>query len=249
VRRRRGLRLVVAAGAAIAGLGAALSALYEAGLVRVNYPDPGRFPVRGIDVSHHQGRIDWPAVRAAGIEFAFIKASEGGDHRDREFARNWQEASRAGVARGAYHFFTFCTPGPSQAENFTTLLLPDRGELPPIADVEFSGNCESWESIDRIRTELDAFLDAVAAAAGRRPMLYFTREAYLRVLEGRFDGYPTWPRSIIGPPRARFGPWHFWQFADNGRVGGIQTLVDLNVFRGDRIEFQALLEGPAPPDA
>ena len=93
--------------------------LYRSGLLRFNYPNSTRFPVRGIDVSHHQGDIDWHIVKAAGVDFAFIKASEGGDYRDREFARNWEEAGRAGIARGAYHFFTFCTAGLDQAHNFS----------------------------------------------------------------------------------------------------------------------------------
>ena len=238
---------------AVLALGAALTAasyvLYVRGVLRFNYPDRDRFPVRGIDVSHHQGEIDWPAVRAAGIDFAFIKASEGGDHRDREFARNWESAERAGIARGAYHFFTFCAPGLSQAENFIAALAGSAGELPPVADVEFAGNCQQRPGIPKIRGELRRFLDRVAASLGRRPILYFTADAHARILGSDFPAPLLWPRSIFSEPaESRFGKWLFWQFADNGRLPGIETAVDLNVFRGTRAEFRSLIPG-GPPGA
>ena len=220
----------------------AASWLHERGLIRLNYPSTERYPVRGVDVSHHQGRIEWPAVRTAGIAFAVNKASEGADHRDREFGRNWDGARQAGIARGAYHFFTFCTPGAAQAENFISAVGGSFGELPPVADVEFAGNCRQWESIDRIRGELRSFLARLEESANVRPLLYFTADAHTRILEGHFDAYPIWPRSVLLPlSESRFGSWLFWQFADNGRVPGIDTLVDLNVFRSAQGEFESLL--------
>ena len=221
---------------------AAAYSLYERGLIRFNYPSPEHYPVRGVDVSHHQGLVEWPAVRAAGITFAFIKASEGADHRDREFGRNWIGARQAGLARGAYHFFTFCSPGAAQAENFISAVGGSFGELPPVADVEFSGNCRQWESIDRIREELKSFLARVEESARVRPALYFTEDAHARILEGHFDAHPVWPRSVLLPlSESRFGSWLFWQFADNGRVPGVHTLVDLNVYRSARNEFESLV--------
>ena len=213
----------------------ATGALYGRGLLWWFYPSLAKYPVRGIDVSHHQGAVDWGAVRGGGVTFAFIKASEGTDRRDRRFARNWDYAGRAGVARGAYHFFTFCSPGGLQADNFIAAVAGRFGELPAAADVEFAGNCRRWESIERIRGELRVFLDQVEAASGRRPVLYFTADAHARVLDGYFQGYPTWPRSVLFTPAdLPVGRWLFWQFADNGRVAGISTPVDMDVFRATR---------------
>ncbi len=229
--------LAIAAAAALVGA----EYLRERGFWRLNYPSSTDFPVRGIDVSHHQGAIDWAAVRAEGYEFAVIKASEGRDHRDRQFQRNWEAAREAGLLRGAYHFFTFCSPGRAQASHFVSVVGESFGELPPFADVEFVGNCKSWTSIEQIRLELREFLDALAAASGRRPALYFTSEAYDRILAGEFDTDAIWLRAVFGSPA---GPaaarWRFWQFADNGTVGGVKTLVDLNVFRGTRAELESL---------
>jgi len=241
-KRIRVAGLVALALLVIAGGGVLV--LYRTGLLRFNHPSLERYPVRGVDVSHHQGTIDWDLVRAEGLHFAFIKASEGGDHRDREFERNWAEAGRAGLARGAYHYFTFCSPGLPQAENFLAALGDSPGELPAVADVEFSGNCRGWRSEEEIRTELGVFLRRVEEALGRRPMIYFNRSAHVRLLAGHFDDYPHWPRNIFGTPR---GPaWRFWQFADNGRVAGIDAPVDLDLFRGSPAEFVDLLQSALP---
>src|SRR5687768_1484289 len=99
---------VIAAGVAAVVVVVASWAAYSAGYVRLNYPSDERYPIRGIDVSHHQGAVDWKKVEAAGIDFAYIKATEGRDHRDPRFDANWRAAEGA-LARGAYHFFTFCT--------------------------------------------------------------------------------------------------------------------------------------------
>ena len=226
----------------IAALGLGLLLAYEYGFVRVNYPSRTEFPVRGIDVSRYQGAIDWPAVAAAGVHFAFVKATEGGDLRDPRFADNWAGAARANVRRGAYHYFTFCTPGAAQAANFIEVVPVDPAALPPAVDVEFAGNCRNWTSIEAIRAELATFLAAIEQAFGRRPIVYFTRESYERVLEGHFTGSPTWARSLFGRPRARFGTWTFWQYAHNGRLSGIEGLVDLNVFRGSADERREFVE-------
>jgi lysozyme len=228
----------------LGGLAAAAVELYERGWIRINHPSRGRYPVQGVDVSHHQGPVDWEAVRDAGIEFAFIKASEGADHRDRQFTRSWDRAGQAGLARGAYHFFTFCSPGGAQAENFVAAVGGSFGELPPAVDVEFAGNCRQWESVERIRGELGVFLARVEAEAGRPPIVYATAQAYNRILDGRFDAHPSWSRSLFGRPRVPpSGRWLFWQFADNGRVPGVATRVDLDVFAGSRTDFEALLDG------
>jgi lysozyme len=224
----------------LAALAGALFTAYEWGLVRLNYPSRSEFPVRGIDVSRYQGTIDWAAVAASGISFAFIKATEGGDHRDPRFAENWAGAAGANVLRGGYHFFTFCTPGAAQAANLMAVVPVDPTALPPAVDVEFAGNCRKWGSTERIQRELDVFLALVEHTYGRGPIVYFTRKSYEQVLDGRLAGHATWARSLFGRPRARFGPWTFWQYAHNGRVPGIDGLVDLNVFRGSPDALRAL---------
>jgi lysozyme len=228
---------------ALIGVGAvaAIVSLYESGRIRFNYPSQERFPVRGIDVSHHQGEIDWDAVRSAGIEFVFVKATEGRDHNDTRFLENWEGAGRAGIRRGAYHFFTFCTPGLEQADHFLSVVGSLPRELPVAADVEFSGNCEGWSSIDDIRSELRAFLRRVGDSLGHAPTLYVTPSSFREIAAGHFDRRRIWLRGLFfEPSRRRYGAWSFWQYADNARLPGIRGPVDLNVFCCSRAEFLAL---------
>lgn len=242
-------RLALGLAAAAALLGAAYW-LHEIGWLRPNRPVAARFPVHGVDVSHHQGPIDWHAVKRDRIAFAYVKATEGEDWKDPRFEENWSGAGRAGIPRGAYHFFTFCTPGLPQAENFLAALRGAGGELPPVADVEFTGNCTRWESISRIRQELAAFLARVEAEAGRRPILYLTKTSHARIVDGHFPDHELWVRHVfLVPSERRYGRWLFWQFAHDGRVAGISRPVDLNVFHGTPAEFERLARSDGRPGA
>lgn len=205
--------------------------LYEQGLVRFSYPDRGRLPVRGIDVSHHQGLIDWDKVARDDVAFAYIKASEGGDHRDSQFRRNSREAAQAGVATGAYHFFTLCKPGAAQATNFLSSIEGAPLTLPPAVDLEFGGNCNARPAKQDPDAELSAFMDRVQAATGRRPTIYATRDFHRFYLQrGPFADEAYWVRDLVGDMEGyRGGRTVLWQYAARGRVDGIEGPVDLNV--------------------
>ncbi len=242
--RRIALALVLLVAALVAA-----QWLYQIGWLRPNRPIAARYAVHGIDVSHHQGAIDWAAARADGVEFAYIKATEGADWHDPRFAENWSGAGDAGLRRGAYHFFTFCTPGLPQAEHFLAALRTARGELPPAADVEFTGNCTRWESIETIRAELAIFLERVEAGDGRRPVVYLPRSAHDRIVGGHFPDHELWVRQVfLAPSQRRYGNWLFWQFSQDGRIEGISRPVDLNVFRGSAAEFVQRFPRAAGPD-
>lgn len=201
------------------------------------HPDGARFPVRGIDVSHHQGIIDWQKVAGAGIVFAYMKATEGGDFSDRQFQRNWREAGAAGVRRGAYHFFTFCRRGGDQAAHFIQTVPADPHMLPPAVDLEFGGNCpESAGRLD-VDKELPAFLDLIQAHYGRKALLYATPEFYEAHIAGKRVENPLWLRSILFEPDYNEHPWTLWQYHNRGRVAGIDGPVDHNVFAGSLKDF------------
>jgi lysozyme len=151
---------------------------------------------------------------------------------DPRFRENWRGAGAAGIARGAYHFFTFCSPGRAQAEHFLRQAPPARGALLPVADVEFVGNCTSWTSLDAVRSELRAFVGAVEAVWRAAPILYVTPETYARVLAGQFADHPIWVRDVLQRPEPdAFGGWLLWQYSETGRVPGIAGPVDLDVLR------------------
>lgn len=197
-------------------------------------PSRTRFPIWGIDVSHHQGAIDWHAVSSAGVRFAWIKATEGGDHRDRRFAENWAAARAAGIPVGAYHFFTFCRDPEEQAANFLAVHPRDPGALPPVVDVELGGNCAARPADlpDRLRR----FGDRVEAALGRRPVVYTTDEVRaVWVIEGEL-----WMRDIFREPP---GPWVIWQYGYERHLPGVEGLVDVDVYAGSEADFRAWVAG------
>ena len=200
------------------------------------HPDRGEFPVKGIDVSHHQGRIDWRRVAGDDVAFAFIKATEGGDYVDDMFAENFREARAAGLAVGAYHFFTLCRPGADQAKNFLAAVPRAERSLPPVVDIEFSGSCQRRPTTGEFETELAAFLGPVEAAFGRETIVYLIGEAR-NLYGGAVPSRPEWVRSLARRPTGK--GWIFWQYHNKGRVDGVDGNVDLNVFNG---AWQGLLE-------
>lgn len=212
-----------------------LLALAAWGWFRTYEPDRARFPLRGIDVSHHQGEIDWPAVAADDVAFAYLKASEGGDHRDRRFAANWNAARAAGIATGAYHFFTLCRPGADQAWNFIASVPDAPDALPPAVDLEFGGNCGRVPGGAQMRRELDAYLVQVESAYSKPALLYVTPE-FLAAYRDHLPARALWRRSIVRAP-GDASAWALWQYHNRGRVAGIEGPVDLNVFEGDADGF------------
>lgn len=195
------------------------------------HPSDRTFPVQGIDVSHHQGAINWAALPAQGVDFAYIKASEGGDHRDRRFAQNWSGAGAAGIRRGAYHFFTLCRPGADQAANFIAAVPADPGALPPAVDLEFMGNCERPVTRNSFHAELAAFIRPVEAHYGKPVLLYLTREFDAAYRVSAQVDRPLWLRSLVVEPRFGARAWALWQVSNARRLDGIEGRVDWNVAR------------------
>jgi lysozyme len=183
----------------------------------------------GIDVSHHQGRIDWQAVARDDIDFAYLKASEGGDDVDEEFRRNWVGAGVAGLDRGAYHFFTLCRTGADQAENFLSTVPDDADALPAAIDLEIVGNCSRRPSQAWVRREVATFIDRVEEATGQPVVIYLSGGFPKRYDLGTLDDHrPAW---WFKPLRRPVRPWLIWQVEGRARVDGIQGDVDLDVMR------------------
>ena len=192
------------------------------------------YSVRGIDVSHHQGLIPWEEVKGGEIRFAFIKATEGTGHTDSYFSYNWQGAERAGLLRGAYHFFSMGSSGKEQAEYYISVVPPEAYSLPPVIDIEVSLKHEPYS----IRREVEDMSEALEAHYGKIPILYMDGNTYNHVYKGHQPSNPIWYREIWYRPL--LVPWRFWQYSDRGSVPGIQGNVDLNVFRGTLEDLYAL---------
>ena len=192
------------------------------------HPSDETYPDQGIDVSHHQGAIEWSSLPTQGVDFAYIKATEGGDYRDDRFAANWAGAARAGVPRGAYHFFTLCRSGAEQAANFIAA-VPKGPMLAPAVDLEFGGNCARPMPADRVMAELRTFNTRVEAHFGTRVVLYLTREFDQAYRVSARIRRPLWLRSIIRAPDWSPRPWALWQVSNFRRLDGITGRVDWNV--------------------
>jgi lysozyme len=198
---------------------------------RLVAPSRSRLPVRGIDVSHHQGSIDWKRVKEADYTFAYLKATEGADFRDTRYQQNWAEARSVGLVVGAYHFFTFCARGADQADHFLGVIAEQEHVLPLGVDVEFTGNCKAWDSVPAIHFELDAFVRRVEAARGEELIFYTALDQFDDLIPASLLPRALWIRSLWGEPSLPL-PWLFWQYSDAGNVPGIEGRVDLDAFAG-----------------
>ncbi|MFO1035028.1 MAG: GH25 family lysozyme [Hyphomicrobiales bacterium] len=179
------------------------------------------------------------------ISFVYLKATEGGDHKDRLFQQNWAALKDTRLVRGAYHFFTFCRPGQDQASNLLDLLPAERGTLPVAIDLEFGGNCARRPAVEEMAAEVTAFVSALRQKDDRPPVFYVTQEfsdAYLAGHEGLYPDHALWLRDIYKQPQGQgCSGWTFWQYAAQGLVAGIKTPVDLNAYCSDAAAFQKLL--------
>lgn len=214
--------------------------MFYSGIVQCNYPSSKKFPVRGIDISHHQKSIDWDLLQKEKIDFVIIKATEGKDFTDTAFMINFQSAKRSGYKVGAYHFYRLCTDVNLQAEHLLRTTKNLDLDLPLSIDLEFGGNCKTTKSTDEIKKELYIFLESIYLQTQRKPMVYATKEFYDKYLVSGFDDYPIWIRDVYTKPvLADNKTWTMWQYACRGRLDGIKGPVDLNVFNGSREQFNA----------
>jgi len=203
---------------------------------------PKNHAVHGVDVSRWQGEIDWERLRSQGANFAYIKATDGGDHLDPLFRKNWRGAEAAGLRRGAYHFFYWCRTAGEQADWFIRNVPKIEGALPPVIDVEWNGesSCKRRPSPAKVREKMQVFMDKLEAHYGQRPVIYTAPDFYADNLKGAFLDYPFWLRSVAAHPSKRYPgrKWVFWQYSGSGLSHGVRGRIDLNVFYGSENQWQ-----------
>lgn len=207
---------------------------------------PASYPVHGIDVSRWQYSINWGQAANAGVSFAWLKATEGGDIFDPYFEENLRGARRAGVPVGAYHFYYHCTSAEDQARWYIKN-VPRRGlTLPPVLDIEYnhaSPTCPIRPAPSKIRSDIRTFQRILAAHYGQRPVIYTTVDFWEANDLESLRGEEFWLRSVAGHPSETYPntPWVFWQYSGTGRVSGIEGDVDLNAFSGSPEAWAAWL--------
>lgn len=224
---------------------ASLGALISYGIIWPNRILAAQHDVRGVDVSHFQGEIDWDVLATQDLDFAWIKATEGSSHTDPRFAESWAAARQTDLLVGAYHFMSFESPGASQAANLAAAVPATPGTLPPVIDLELYG---SYLADPPTPAEVHAILDPLVAGIeehyGTVPLVYVTQEAYDRYLADRYPELPVWIRSVAWAPRLPEGrDWTVWQYSNRDRLSGydgVERYIDMNVFAGTRAELEEL---------
>lgn len=201
-----------------------------------------RYEVTGVDVSHYQGVIDWDLLAADGHDFAFIKATEGKELKDKAFDANWYLAGLTGMRRGAYHFFRPEVAPDIQANNFFTSVTLSPGDLPPVIDVEHRGKLSAVQLVSRVK-QLSLIIEA---HYGIKPIIYTGQNFYNRFLAGQFDDYPLWlARYDQNEPVTVCGrTYNFWQYTDRGELPGVVGHIDRNVFTGTHLDLAMLCIPP-----
>ncbi|RCS22982.1 glycosyl hydrolase [Phyllobacterium salinisoli] len=197
---------------------------------------PKTLAVHGVDVSRWQGEIDWEKLRTQGANFAYIKATDGGDHLDPMFRKNWRRAHEAGLRRGAYHFFYWCRTAGEQADWFIRNVPKVKGALPPVIDVEWNGEsrCSQRVSRKKVLEKMQVFMDKLERHYGQRPIIYTAPDFYRDNLRGEFLDYPFWLRAVAEHPSKVYPgrKWLFWQYSGSGLSHGVDGRIDLNAFHG-----------------
>jgi len=204
---------------------------------------PGMNRTEGIDVSHWQNTINWPAVSAAGKKFTYIKASESTDFVDPLYATNRAQGQAAGLYVGAYHFAQPSTEvgdAAAEADHFVDTATPASGDLLPVLDLERSGGLGQTALTAWVRS----YLDRIYQRTGVRAVIYcspsfwknylgdttwFATNGYqiLWIAHWTTASQPTVPGGAWGG-----NGWTFWQYTSDGSVPGISGRVDLNRYNG-----------------
>lgn len=217
--------------------------------------------VEGIDIYDGTGSVTWSAVKAAGIDFAIIKAAQGTYNSQPTFATDWSGAKAAGLLRSAYHFFDPTEDGVAQAQHFLSVvgtLAAD--DLPAMLDIECpdgSSNClgtgaSGAAPASNIHQRMWDWIHTVETATGKAPLIY-TYGSYFSSNGIDTTGLQGYPLNIADVTTASCfnvpNPWSkavIWQYSWTGTVNGIGGQVDRDRFLGTLAELKAFAAGGAP---
>jgi lysozyme len=192
-----------------------------------------KYKIKGLDVSHHQGKINWKEVNEQNnFRFVYIKATEGEDFIDNQFQTNWREAQKYMVT-GAYHFFSMESTGEAQAALFIKTVPKQEVSLPPVIDLEIGLGYDH----EKVKLQLHKMVELLKQYYGKNPILYVTYDTYNQYVKGDFAELELWLRDILKHPKLDQRKWMLWQFNDRGKVHGISENVDINAFNAEEFDY------------
>jgi lysozyme len=188
----------------------------------------------GLDVSEYQGKIRWTYVDTLEnkypLHFVFIRATVGKDRKDRQFNKNWLGAKENKMIRGAYHYYRPNENSMEQAELFIKTVTLQKGDLPPVLDIE---KLPKNQSIENLKLGLKRWLNAVESHYGVKPIIYTGERYYDDFLKEEFSDYLFWIANYNFYREEIAEDWLFWQFTEKASVPGIKGNVDVNIYNGD----------------
>jgi lysozyme len=202
-------------------------------------------PVRGIDVSHHNGIINWNIVDREQAKFVFCKATQGKNFKDELLQTNFNELERLQILRGAYHFFTFKdVSAQDQVNNFLACHIDftKKGVLPAVLDIEWQANDALNKYVKDNKTlcikKIKDWLLAIESATGKKPIIYTAKSFWTEYLGSPTDfaGYPLWVASYRNDAPSLPTTWNdylIWQYTESGTVAGITGQLDKNLLKGN----------------
>lgn len=193
--------------------------------------------IKGIDVSHYQGDIDWTQVNKSKVEFVFIKATQGEHTVDSRFKANWND-SKPNLLRGVYHYLDPSIDATKQAQHFLAITQLDFGDFPPVVDIEAF---EKQSSKDVVKSLKD-YIGVIYAASTCTPIIYSSPGFLNSLKDEDFGKHILWLADYNPKPKVPNGwkAWTFWQFESNGKIQGIQKDVDISYFAHDRAALEAM---------
>ncbi len=172
------------------------------------------------------------------MKFVFIRATAGKDKTDSYFKTNWKEAGNKGFMRGAYHYYRPNENSLKQADNFIKAVKLNKGDLPPVLDIE---KIPSKQSMDSLKTGLKRWLDKVEKHYGVKPIIYSGESFYTDFLKKEFEGYNLWIANYSFFEDEIRREWLFWQFTDKASLNGIEGNVDINIYNGNLAGINKLI--------
>lgn len=174
-------------------------------------PDRARFPVQGAWLDVHDGAVDWPMLKAAGVDFVYLTASEGPERRDEAFGPALDAARAQKIQVGAVHVYDLCAPADAQAGNFVTIVPRDDKLLPPAVALDLdSRSCPEPPTDAALQSELTTFLNQLEKHAGKPAILMLSRNVDARYHLSATIDRNLWVRGDFLQPGYARRPWVMW---------------------------------------
>lgn len=230
------------------------SSIYHRADLKV-FNDPAEYPIKGGQFSSKQEHIDWQRIKA-GLDFAYIRATDFGGKIDDAFAGNWINSAKAGVARGAYHTFDPCMPSSDQLKLLRETVPVSMDALPIAVDVTFHSSsrftqstvtCRGLENTAQIKQSILEVARQLKSDYGKLPILVGDSWAFSNVIDDDFRAFPIWMHEIErGHPSVRLAgsnPWTLWQTSNAAHVPGVEEQFEQSVFFGTPDQFETFQKG------